>query len=96
MLKYVFINSVLSVYNKNGWSEQTKIIVVDVVFFWFVLVCLLCFLQEIYLKIDVKGIGKDHAKNKDEVNDTRSVEQNPVTKASLSYDGDRNVRNLLI
>ena len=32
MLKYVFINSVLSVYNKNGWSEQTKIIVVDVVF----------------------------------------------------------------
>ena len=28
MLKYVFINSVLSVYNKNGWSEQTKIIVV--------------------------------------------------------------------
>ena len=49
--------------------------------FCFVLVCLfLCFLQEIDLKIDVKGIEKDHAKNKDEVNDTRSVEQNPVTK----------------
>ena len=31
-----------------------------------------------------------------EVNDTRSPEHNPLTKASLSHDGDRNIRNLHI